>query len=356
MPDSIAVVGAAGFVGRELLRQLEANGTPATAVVRGLRELSLDGEFHDARSPDELKGTRFDIVVNLAYPTSGLPFDQPGLNAEILRTVKSLTKPGGRLIQVSTASVFGMTLDRPIRVGHAPTLRDMPYVESKIEAEHEFEREQEARELSLDILRLGNVWGAASGAWALPIVQRLVSGRPVGVADVPSFSNATDVVNVASYLAFLLHRDHPPGVRYHHLAEFSRVTWPMWIDPLADALGVEPVWADPSTITGPAGNRQEVRAALATISPRTVYRRFAAERAVGSWTRSAIRQLPATARGKLRSDLVFASEPAVERLEQIVLSIFAGYQEFATSVEAGWSPPLTQEESLARVLAWLDRR
>jgi nucleoside-diphosphate-sugar epimerase len=360
MPDaaehSTAVVGAAGFVGRELLSQLEAQGIQVTAVVRGLRELSVDGQFHHAHSPADLAGRTFEIVINLAYPTSGLPFEQPGLNAEIMKTVKGLVRPGGRLIQVSTASVFGMTLDRPIRVGPAPSLRDMPYVESKIAAEHEFERDQATRGFSLDIVRLGNVWGAASGAWAMPLVHRLVTGRAAGVAGVPGYSNATDVVNVASYLVFLLHAVATPSVRYHHLGEFSAVPWKEWLEPIAASLEVEPVWADASVIDGPGTPRRELIAALSGLGPRSLYRELASERAVGSWTRAAIRRLPANARARLRSDLVCASEPEVDRLEQIILTILAGRQRFESYLAPGWTPAITKEQSLERVLSWLERR
>jgi nucleoside-diphosphate-sugar epimerase len=360
MPDaarrSIAVVGAAGFVGRELLSQLEARGIQVTAVVRGLRELSVDGQFHQVLPPAELAGQTFEIVINLAYPTSGAPFEQPSLNAEIVKTVKGLVRPGGRLIQVSTASVFGMTLDRPIRVGPAPALRDMPYVESKIAGEHEFERDQATRGFLLDIVRLGNVWGAASGAWATPLVHRLVTGRPAGVAGVPGYSNATDVVNVASYLVFLLQSVTTPCVRYHHLGEFSAVPWKEWLEPIAAALQVEPVWADTSVIDGPVTLRRELAAALSRFGPRSLYRDLAGERAVGSWTRAAIRRLPANARARLRSDLVFASEPEIDRLEQIILTILAGRQRFESSLVPGWTPTITKEQSLERVLSWLERR
>ena len=355
-PPSVAVVGAAGFVGRELLSQLESHGIAVTAVVRGLSELSVNGHFHQARSPADLAGDTFEIVINLAYPTSGAPFEQPSLNADILQTVKGLVRPGGRIIQVSTASVFGMTLDQPIRVGPVPAVRDLPYVESKIAAEHELEHDQTNRGLSLDIVRLGNVWGAASGAWAVPLVHRLVTGRPVGVAGASGYSNATDIVNVASYLVFLLQSQFPLSIRYHHLSEFSAVTWREWLEPIAAVLEVEPVWADISMIDGPATPRRELTAALSSFHPRSLYRELATERAVGSWTRAAIRRLPSSARARLRNDLVFASEPEVDRLEQIILTILAGRQRFESSIAPAWTQTITKEQSLDRVLSWLERR
>src|SRR4051812_14510445 len=90
---SLAVVGAAGFVGRVLLRRLEEAGVRATAVVRGAPELAVEGDFHRARSPDAaMADGPFDTVINLAYPNSGPPWSYPDQNAAIQRTVSGLVR------------------------------------------------------------------------------------------------------------------------------------------------------------------------------------------------------------------------------------------------------------------------
>jgi nucleoside-diphosphate-sugar epimerase len=355
---SVAVVGAAGFVGRELLRRLQTLDIKATAIVRGLAELSLDGDFHASCSdPASLRGEGFDVVVNLAYPAGGARYAHTDQNAAIAQTVGGLLKEGGRLIQVSTLAVFGGALDRPTTVGPVSKVRDTTYVESKIEAEHLFTQQQEERGLLLDIVRLGNVWGYASGTWALPVVQRLLTGRPLGVLGTPGYSNTTDVKNVADYLAFLIDaKGSENGIRYHHVAEFSRIRWSEWIDPIAEAMGVAPVYADPSALAMPASGRQELAEAFAPISPRNMYQTLGAERITGSLTRTVVRNLPAPARSRLQSDdLVFAAEPVLDREEQSFLAIMAGQREFAPSVDRAWSPVLNKEQSLQGVLLWLDR-
>ncbi len=353
---SIAVVGAAGLVGRELLRQFEEVQIPVTAIVRSLPELSVDGDFHVGKYAKDVDPRSFDVVINLAYPTSGAPFEQPAQNAAIIETVNGLVREGGHLIQVSTMAVFGMTLDRPVAPGPVPEIRDLPYVESKIEAEHAFTREQEARRLSLDIVRLGNVWGYASGAWALPIAQGLLMGQPLGIAGAPGFSNATDVANVASYLVHLVRRDvQSPGARYHHLAEFSSVRWSEWIAPIAEHLGVDPVYAERSWITLPESMRREVSESIVPGGIRSIHQRLAESRVGGSVARAAIRKLPGGVQSRLRSNLVFASPPVIGNIDQIVLIIMAGEREFVSHVDAEWQPRLSQTESLEGVIRWLDR-
>jgi nucleoside-diphosphate-sugar epimerase len=356
-PDKgLAVVGAAGFVGRVLLRQLQDVGIKATAIVRGAPEIAVEGDFHVACSPsDALAGDGFDTVINLAYPNSGPPYGYPAQNEAIQRTVSSLVREGGRVIQVSTQAVFGLALDRPVRLGPVRKVRDHPYVEAKIVAEHAFAKEQAARGLALDIVRLGNVWGYASGAWGLPIVQRLVTGRPVGVSGVAGTSNTTDVANVAAYLMFLLEAGRADAdVRYHHLAEFSAVPWGDWIAPVAVALGVEPVMADRSVLEMPRSGREEFVAAVGT--PRDIYRSLAAERVTGSLARSALRRLPPRVFSRAKGvDIVFAAGPTLDREEQTFLAIMSGQREFRSAVHSDWRPILDWEQSLERFLEWLSR-
>jgi nucleoside-diphosphate-sugar epimerase len=361
MPSSdptVAVVGAAGFVGRELLRRLEMLDIKATAVTRGPAELSVDGSFHAVCSePATLAGSNFDVVVNLAYPTSGPSYEHPVQNTAIASTAGALVKDGGRLVQVSTLAVFGLALDRPIAAGSVSKVRDVAYVEAKIAAEGLFVEQQAECGLSLDVVRLGNVWGYASGTWALPVVQRLLTGRPVGVTGKAGYSNTTDVANVADYLAFLVSAGRNDGhTRYHHLAEFSDVTWSQWIEPVAEAMGVTPVYADSLSLATPASGVRELAEALVPLSPRSVYRKLAGERVSGSWTRTVVRHLPEQGRSRLKSDgLVFAVAPEPDRAEQAFLSIMAGERQFTSVIDPPWTPVLTKEQSLDRVLLWLGR-
>ena len=355
MADRVAVVGAAGFVGQALLDELERRGVRATAIVRGDPALALRGGFHGA-GPAEGAGV-FDAVVNLAYPTTGLPHEQPALNDAIVHTVDGLLAGGGHLVHVSTQAVFGLALDRPVSPGPVPAARDVPYVELKIAAEHAFAALQGRRGLALDVVRLGNVVGAASGAWTVPLVQRLLTGRPVGVRGRPGLSNATDVANAADYLATLLEDGRPAAAcRFHHLAEFSDVPWAEWIAPLAAALEVEPVLAEPSSLAAPASPRAELAAALAGLDPRRLYRAVAPERVAGSWGRSLLRRLPEGLVARVKGPgLVHAAEPAPDRAEQSFLAIMAATQEFRSQTAPGWAPPVTRARSLERTLEWLAR-
>lgn len=353
---TIAVVGAAGFVGRQLLKTMQDAGVQVTAVIRGAAELSVEGSFHNVLHESQVtESTAFDLVINLAYPNSGPLFSYAPQNRLIFAAVERLMKPGGRLIHVSTQAVFGLALDRPVSASPVRKVRDAAYVEAKIEAEHHFAALQKKGGLSLDIVRLGNVWGYASGAWALPLVQRLLTGRPIGVQGVAGLSNSTDVANVASYLSHLaIQGEGAPGLRFHHLAEFSSVPWSYWIDRLAAELQVSPVHAGPEQMTLPVSGRAELAEAMAGVKPRALYRRLAGERVSGSWARSMLTRLPRPLFVKLKGrELSLAKAMPLSREDQMFLSIMSAQQEFKSQVVAGWTPPVGQEESIRRVLGWL---
>lgn len=346
MRESVAVVGATGFVGRELLKRLQAEDVPVSAVVRGAPELVAGNGFHAVHLP-EAGDRRFRTVVNLAYPTSGPPFTYPEQNAAMLRTVDGLLEDGGHLVHVSTQAVFGALLDRPVEPGPVRRRRDDPYVEAKIDAEVHFCDHQPKRGWSVDIVRLGNVWGRGSGSWGVPLVQRLLTGRPVGVHGREGFSNTTDIANTTSYLSHLIHRDDvSPGIRYHHVAEFSSVPWREWVLATAEAMGVSPVYAQAKSLSPPRP--------LDAVSIRGVYRALAERPVSGSWVRSGLRLLPDDLRTRLKGA---GGGPAqavpMDHTERMYVAIMATAQEFVSVVDDGWAPVVTREESLSRYLSWV---
>ena len=351
---NVAVIGASGFLGRRLLRTLADAETPAIAVVRGLTELVDDFGVHVVTNdPRSLADHRLETVINLAYPSGGPAYHLPRQNRELFETIDTLTQHASRLIHVSSQAVFGLALDRPIAVGSVRARRDSPYVELKIAAEHHAARHA-ARGVHVDIVRPGNIWGAASGAWGVPLVQRLVTGRAVGVRGLDGFSNATDVANVASYLVHLLKSSPTSGTRYHHLAEFADMRWSRWILPTAAKLGVEPVYAEPDVLRMPASLRGEFAASREGWTARRWYARLSQERVAGSLTRSALRRLPISALGRLKGPgLVSEKLPSVDRDEQTYLAIMSTQQIFSPSVDSSWNPPVSYEESLRRYLSWL---
>jgi nucleoside-diphosphate-sugar epimerase len=334
-------------------------GLRATVITRGASSLAVNPAEHDICDAAQAGSRQFDVVLNLAYPNSGPPYSYPIQNQRIFKLVDSLLRNGSRLIHVSTQAVFGLALDRSVKAGHVAKVRDDAYVEAKIEAEHYFQRLATQKRASLDIVRLGNVWGRSSGAWALPIIQRLAAGRAVGIEGRPGYSNTTDVANAAAYLVHVVRNCGPQtsNARFHHVAEFASVPWKAWIHPLARKLDVDPVYAAPEQLEAHSGLRGEFRAAISPVMPRRMYQQLAGARTSGSWLRGMLRALPSAAFEKLKGEE--KRRARYERLltpEQGFLSVVAARQVFSPVVDPNWTPPLTQEMSLNRVLKWLEER
>lgn len=352
----VAIIGAAGYVGLELARQLQGVDIEVNAIAREngrflLRDLDLR-----LVSPNELRalGT-MDVIVNLAYPTSGSTVSYPTRNQEILDQISVLKGPSARLIHVSTQAVFGLALDRPIVVGPVAQVRDFPYVEAKIQIENLLVKQFATHDI--EIVRLGNVWGPGSGTWTVPLVNNVLFGAPVGIEGVDGYCNATDVANAASYLAHLVGRDDLRGIRFHHLAEMSSHRWSKWIDRIESALGQEAV-REARTGMGAVNLRQEVRQAISPVMPSALYRNFLSGRLSGSWLRTLSRAMgeerfEAIKSGMKRSVNTLPAGRSLGPDEQRFLEILSCQTQFKTCVLDGWHAPMDFETSWSQIERWM---
>lgn len=354
---NVAVIGASGFVGLALLEHLRSAGVRVTAVVRGLPDML--GDFmadHEIVRADEVD-SQFDVVINLAYPTAEHQAMYGRATTAIVDTIGKLTRPGGRVIHVSTCAVFGPALEREVVHGPAPRARDTAYVETKIAAEYMVADLYARLGGTVEIVRLGNVVGPRAPGWGVTLMHRILTGRPVLVAGAPGRSNATDVRNVASYLAFLATRNGAKAeLRYHHLAELSDVPWRAWLGPMAEELGVPLVYAAWDDLRQPVGLQAQMASALGALRPRAIYRSLNEERLPASLIRSGLSMLPPSAFGRLKGpDVVEPPAHTTSRDEQTFLSIMSGATRFEARLLSEWAPDVSAEESVNGTLAWLRR-
>ena len=352
----VAIIGAAGYVGLELVRQLQTIDIEVNAVARENGRFLLRDFGIRLVAPAELcsLGT-MDVIVNLAYPTSGSTVNYPTRNQEILEQIKVLMGPSTHLVHVSTQAVFGLALDRPIVVGPVAQVRDYPYVEAKIQLENLLIDQFGAN--NIEIVRLGNVWGPGSGSWTVPLVNRVLFSEPVGIQGVDGYCNATDVANTASYLRHLIGTDDRGGIRFHHLAEMASYRWSKWIDRIESSLGQEAVRE--SSMGFRAGNfRQEVRQAISPVMPAALYRSFAGGRSSGSWLRTLSRavgeqRFEAVKSGLKRSVRTLPTGHEVGAGDQQFLEILSCQTQFKTCVLDGWRPPVDFEASWSLIEHWM---
>lgn len=353
----VTVIGAAGYVGIELCRELLRRGHQVTAVTRPNGRFLLDRLGVRVEGPEPL--TRLvppEVVINLAYPNRGRVSEYPRRNAELLSMIRHLAGEGARIIHLSTQAVFGYALEYPVVPAPVADRKDYLYVESKIELENLLARV--ARGNELHIVRMGNVWGPASPGWTAALADKLLFGDVVGVLGADGFSNVTDVGNVVSYVAELVTVPGSSGIQYHHLAEFSDTPWSWWIGRLEARLHVAPVYAAasafyPSTIT------EELLASLAIHSPRTMAHQWLAGRFTGSWLRTGVRAMPGWltsrfGRGEGRPTAGPGRGQPAAPGDAIFLSVMSAKRQFKTVVPAPWTPPVDREAAWQAAARWLD--
>ena len=215
----VAVIGGAGYVGIALCAELRRRGHDVAAVTHpnGRFLLEPTGVRVELWDTPERVGV-VDVVINLAYPNRGPVHEYPIRNREIRDLIQQLAGDSARVIHLSTQAVFGFALEYPVVLGPVRNRRDYLYIEAKLEIENLLAR---GIVRSLDVVRLGNVWGPASPTWTAAVADKLLFGETVGVAGEDGYCNGTDVANVVSYLAFLVEASRRDGARYHHLAELA---------------------------------------------------------------------------------------------------------------------------------------
>jgi nucleoside-diphosphate-sugar epimerase len=351
MPE-VAVIGAAGFVGQRLCVQLAEDGIGVTGVVRRSSGFLLDRIGVPWIPTDATDQRAFDVVVNLAYPTSGSVYDYPKQNRELLSLIKQLVSPGGLVIQVSTQAVFGMALEYPQSARPLPMRRDFIYVESKIELENLLV--EQLSDTRLDVVRLGNVWGPGSAAWTGALAQRLQFGVPTAVHGRDGYSNITDVANLVSYISFLVRRErNSEATQFHHLAELGELRWSHWIKRIGEQLGVVPVYGE---LPGYSGSPQNELNGILRAAPRRVARELKDARFSGSTVRSLMRALPTGASRPLKRRWAKGGSAGTgQGAEDQLLTVLCCDRRLSSVLDRGWSPPVDAEASWLAVSSWLDK-
>lgn len=351
--SKVAIVGAAGFVGIELVNQIQfLEEFEVFAITRDNGSFLLEGKKVQIISiNDATKYGPFDFVINLAYPTSLEPHFYPEVNLQILDSVKRLVSLNTKLIQVSTQAVFGYEMDKPISSSFVKMHRDFAYIESKIEMENLFLKSFSNNDIT--IVRLGNVWGAGSGGWTAAILNRLLFGKYVGVEGLNGYANMTDVINVADYLIFLL-KNMPSGKSISHLAEFSNMKWNDIVFLMANELKVKPIMSDKLP---EIGNSLifELKKTISFPSYGDIYRKLMAHRIGGSYLRQLVRILGRGKFSKLKKGeiRILPANASLDSDDTTFLTVITAKEQFNSDTISGWTPKILFEKSWDNIKTWM---
>jgi nucleoside-diphosphate-sugar epimerase len=225
---SIVVTGAAGFLGREVVRQALAAGLPVRALARHAPEDPLSVEYHagDLLDPRTLEGvlSGASAVVHAAgrahlFRGESSPGQLSRDNAEATAAVVRAAKEAGvaRVVLASSISVYAAPRDPRERDESAPLGPSSSYAASKLEAERRAtEIAAGAGAPRLAILRLSTLYGPRDPGNVRRLIRAIDRDRFVAIGDGSSRKSLLAVSDAA--LACLAAVDMPeaagmaPGV------------------------------------------------------------------------------------------------------------------------------------------------
>lgn len=350
----IAVIGGAGYLGIELVKQLRKKNHDVKAVTHSNGRFLLGGTGAIIVAPEDIGHIKpVDIVINLAYPNSGSIHRYPELNRSILKQIKTIAGNQAKIIHTSTQAVFGFGMEYKQVAGPVPFHRDYLYIETKIFLERLLCKYFYGRDLQ--IVRLGNIWGPASAGWTAPLANRILFMRPVSIDGIDGYSNITDVANAASYLVHLCEKPTEKRTAFHHLAELGEIRWSYWIERISRLLGTKPVayrglLPYPDTVSG------ELRSIYGSFSFGKLYKAVMSGRFAGSLGRRCMRMVPKRTFEKVKKSSAgkdFSFGQVLADDDQPFLKIMSAEKLFKNNVDKEWRAPIDLDSSGLRVEKWL---
>ncbi|WEH39241.1 NAD(P)-dependent oxidoreductase [Streptomyces sp. AM 2-1-1] len=216
----IVLTGASGFIGSKVLRRV-LDQNPASgvrAVVRGRPPEGFDqARLHwfqgDLTRPGTLEGLceGADVVLHLASRIAGTEPECAAVNADGTAALVEEARRGGvrRIVQLSTAAVYGHGPHRGITVDEVPPAPVSPASRTRLRAE------RVVTEAGGTVLRPGLVTGHGD-RWVVPALADLVERVPArwnGGKGLTSMVDADDLARLIARMATL--RDEPPAGVHH---------------------------------------------------------------------------------------------------------------------------------------------
>lgn len=164
----IAVTGATGFVGRNLIPQLEKENFEVRLLVRNSKSANLSenciiGDLETGEGLEQLL-TSADIVVNLAGRIEQPFNDLVRMNAAAVYNLCDMSVRAGvkKLIHISTAAVYGLPTNEKPFTEEDKLEPNTPYGLSKLLGEEILSYYQRNVQLPVIILRPPNIYGPGS--------------------------------------------------------------------------------------------------------------------------------------------------------------------------------------------------
>jgi nucleoside-diphosphate-sugar epimerase len=236
MHQSVLVLGANGFIGKEVVTALAATGwaTPILGVRRAAaQDPGFEQRIVEATNPESVAGAVRGVsaVVDCVAGNA----DTIVASAKALFAAAGKTDPAVRIVHLSSMAVYGSAVG--LVDESAPLRGDLgPYSAAKIEAE------QLARAYPRAVVfRPGCVYGPGSPQWSIRFARLLLSRRLGDLGPAGDGScNLVHVADVAAGIVRALERPEADG-QVFNLSTPEPPTWNEYLIKYAKALHAVPV-------------------------------------------------------------------------------------------------------------------
>ena len=147
----------------------------------------------------------------------------------------SLERGVAKFIHVSTTDVYGYP-DSFVEESAPFRFRGWPYGDTKIRAEQAVWEHHRKYGLPISIIRPLNIYGPRSMTFVLEIADLLKKGSMIHIGKNDKAAGLVYVTNVVDVILLAADEDISIGQAYH-ASDGSNVTWPQYVNCLADILG-----------------------------------------------------------------------------------------------------------------------
>jgi acetylornithine/succinyldiaminopimelate/putrescine aminotransferase/nucleoside-diphosphate-sugar epimerase len=327
--DVCLVTGATGFIGGRLAKRLVEEGYPvrclarASSDVSALEQLDVEIAVGDLTSPRSLAravdGCEF--VVHCGALVSDWATRQEITRANVDGTRNLLEASAGasvrRFVHFSTTDVYGHPGAGVIDEAYAPGRFRNWYAQTKLYAEKEVHRVEQASGLDAVVLRPATVYGPGSED-VVGEIARAMRGRNMLLVDGGrSIAGLCFVDNLLDAAVLALGHDAAPGNAFN-VSDGLGVTWREFTDGLAEGLGFSSVrWSVPYWMASGVG-----------FSLENGYR-------------------------LLRRTTGLTSPPLLSRQAVQVLGTNQSFSNRRAREQLGWTPRVDYETGLEATVSWL---
>ncbi|MBV9853431.1 MAG: NAD-dependent epimerase/dehydratase family protein [Streptosporangiaceae bacterium] len=248
--SEILVIGGNGFVGRHLVPALQDRGNSVrvlalpTEDTRWLEAREVVVHTGDIREPDTLAAPMHGVerVVHLAGMMGvWRPMEEYyAVNVSGTKNVcRAVLAAKARLVHVSSWTVYGMSLGRPVREDFALKPLPEPYSITKAAGDRAVQRMINEDRLRAVIVRPGTIFGPGDQLNFGRTADRLIGGRRVIVGKGNNAVPFVFVTDVVQGLLLALENDDAIGQAYN-IANDRPLTQQQLLNAIAHEIGAKP--------------------------------------------------------------------------------------------------------------------